>query len=714
MKHYGLEIPEGSKVTNITVDCGTSDPSTPNAGELFFRTDIGSGTLRVHNGTSWQDLSSGGIADLIDDTTPQLGGDLDVNGNEIITAANSTTNFIIRPGTRSSGSDSAVETYIYGGELSGTATTTTPGNVLLLGGHDTRSTGFNRGGNIELTGGQGLTSSTGIGGAIRLYGGNGASDAGNILFQPGRRTDTNAPADVRILPPGSAATTPDLRFYELGSNGVEYVGFKAPDNMDAASTGDGTTTIWTLPEGDGTSGQVMQTDGTGILSWVTRISSVLDDTTPQLGGNLNAGGFNITNGGTITATGHGSTLSNHYFTNSRLEVNYTDTGNRNALVDFHNQDSNDYDARIIKWSPGAAKAGWLEIINESFGDFVLMQNTNAGLLKLTAPNGTNPEIRLDTNSTGSITTYVDGTLKTEVNDQGFWVEGGLSSISTNAPDLRFIQEDAPSTHQQIQMVYDGDNFITKVRTDAGALVANAYLIGVDDDGATGHQFFVGNTIALRVDHLGTIRTQVTDYETIVTDDDDVPNKKYVDDAIANAGQNLNGWEAIEYADLTNGGSNDLSSYDFSHTMVDGFVYRLIVRDVSSSTASRPLVILRNDAGTWLTSTGDYYHSGIVYGTGNSAHIGVAAHYPYWFSGGFTAPGSQYSYSFSVDITGAMDTTKRTTLMGMAVIKNTASANMAHAASNLNTVDGHNGIRVGMLAGTMDSGKAFLYRIKEPS
>jgi hypothetical protein len=38
--------------------------------------------------------SSGGITDIVDDTTPQLGGNLDVNGNSIVSASNGNINII--------------------------------------------------------------------------------------------------------------------------------------------------------------------------------------------------------------------------------------------------------------------------------------------------------------------------------------------------------------------------------------------------------------------------------------------------------------------------------------------------------------------------------------------------------------------------------------------------------------------------------------------
>jgi hypothetical protein len=51
-----------------------------------------------------------------------------------------------------------------------------------------------------------------------------------------------------------------IRFKEATSNGSNYVAFKAP----AAITAD---VVWTLPDADGTSGQRLQTDGSGNLTW---------------------------------------------------------------------------------------------------------------------------------------------------------------------------------------------------------------------------------------------------------------------------------------------------------------------------------------------------------------------------------------------------------------------------------------------------------------
>ena len=73
----------------------SSDPSTDNdgdalnAGDLYFNTT--SNTLKVYSGSAWQDAaldSSAFLSDVVSDTTPQLGGNLDVNGNSIVSVSN--------------------------------------------------------------------------------------------------------------------------------------------------------------------------------------------------------------------------------------------------------------------------------------------------------------------------------------------------------------------------------------------------------------------------------------------------------------------------------------------------------------------------------------------------------------------------------------------------------------------------------------------------
>ena len=54
----------------------------------------------------------------------------------------------------------------------------------------------------------------------------------------------------------------EIRFRETTANGTNYIGLKAPASVSADLT-------FTLPATDGTSGQVLQTNGSGVLSFAT-------------------------------------------------------------------------------------------------------------------------------------------------------------------------------------------------------------------------------------------------------------------------------------------------------------------------------------------------------------------------------------------------------------------------------------------------------------
>jgi hypothetical protein len=65
---------------------------------------------------------------------------------------------------------------------------------------------------------------------------------------------------------GNSTAGSNLKLYEDTDNGTNYVSFKAPDTIAANVT-------WTLPAADGTSAQVLSTNGSGTLSWATASGS---------------------------------------------------------------------------------------------------------------------------------------------------------------------------------------------------------------------------------------------------------------------------------------------------------------------------------------------------------------------------------------------------------------------------------------------------------
>ena len=76
----------------------------------------------------------------------------------------------------------------------------------------------------------------------------------------------------------------DARFREATANGTNYVGFQAPATI-------ATDVLWTLPATDGTSAQVLSTNGSGTLGWAT----------PSAGATVVDGG-NFANGSSIVST----------------------------------------------------------------------------------------------------------------------------------------------------------------------------------------------------------------------------------------------------------------------------------------------------------------------------------------------------------------------------------------------------------------------------
>jgi hypothetical protein len=96
------------------------------------------------------------------------------------------------------------------------------------------------------------------------------SSSGNVgigTTGPGAKLDVEG--DIVSGPKGTAAGDGgEIRFEELAANegvaGIEYVGFSAPDAI-----ADGDEVVWQLPAADGTTGQVLSTNGSGVLSWTS-------------------------------------------------------------------------------------------------------------------------------------------------------------------------------------------------------------------------------------------------------------------------------------------------------------------------------------------------------------------------------------------------------------------------------------------------------------
>src|SRR6056300_850540 len=88
---------------------------------------------------------------------------------------------------------------------------------------------------------------------------------GTLTASSALLVDSNKAID-ELFVGNSAASGGTLKLNEGTNNGAHFIGLKAPNSIAASVT-------YTLPGSDGTSGQVLQTDGSGNLTFATPAAS---------------------------------------------------------------------------------------------------------------------------------------------------------------------------------------------------------------------------------------------------------------------------------------------------------------------------------------------------------------------------------------------------------------------------------------------------------
>ncbi len=86
-----------------------------------------------------------------------------------------------------------------------------------------------------------------------------------------------------------AGNTSEIRFMELTTNGTHYTAFKAPDALSATRT-------LTLPDGAGSSGQALTTNGSTTLSWTSVVANPMDSTGDLIYGGASGAATKLDNG----------------------------------------------------------------------------------------------------------------------------------------------------------------------------------------------------------------------------------------------------------------------------------------------------------------------------------------------------------------------------------------------------------------------------------
>jgi hypothetical protein len=294
---YNATVIEGGGMSDNGLPTGGS------AGQILSKIDSQS-----YN-AEWIDLPASGITDVVQDTTPQLGGNLDVLSRSITT---SVTNGNITLSPNGNGrvltdkrvriTSSAIDAFQI---TDGT-------NTLEFSALD-RSLAFNGTGQGAI-----YTAS----GDLNLFAGGSSS---RVLLGPVAAIGTNSA--------GSGLTTQGSSNLTLSTNngtnsGTITIAPGVNQNITLTPNGNGRVSITnailtnavinsqTFPTSGASVGRVLAVQSTGVLAWVTinslgtgvYLSSVNDDTAPALGGNLDVNGKSIvsSSNGNIKITPNGT------------------------------------------------------------------------------------------------------------------------------------------------------------------------------------------------------------------------------------------------------------------------------------------------------------------------------------------------------------------------------------------------------------------------
>src|SRR3989338_7937192 len=278
--HPGPAGPSGSSSSSSVTYIPSNSATNFGGASIFSVTDLSSNklitetgkitTLEVScNSTLTGTLNVGGAitGNLTGNVTGNLTGNITGNAATVTTNANLTGVITSIGNATSLGSFTSAN-------LITALTDETGGGALVFANTPTLVTpilGVATGTSLSLGGGTALTTTnqTGTGNLVLA--------TSPTLVTPilGVASATSLTASgqgaLQVGPYGSSAgNTGEGRFLELLANGSNYTGFKSPDLLAG-------NVIYTLQSADGTDGQVLSTNGAGVLSWTTKTEGRSED-----------------------------------------------------------------------------------------------------------------------------------------------------------------------------------------------------------------------------------------------------------------------------------------------------------------------------------------------------------------------------------------------------------------------------------------------------
>lgn len=292
----------------------------------------------------------------------------------------------------------------------------------------------------------------------------------------------------------SEDTTPQLGG-NLDVNGNSIVSAAAGDiNITPDTTGSIVLDGLSWPQSDGSANQVLETDGAGQLGWVANagsgIANVVDDTTPQLGGSLDVNGQKIVSviNGNIDIEPHGT--GNVLLGNFTFDADQTvGAGQDNYVLTYDNGTG------LISLEASAGGAGTFLGLSDTPGSFAgsadewVKVNAGATALEFVTSPVTSISTTLPLTKSGTTSVTLD------INNATTSTDGAMSS--SDKTKLNGIESGADVTDATnvaaAGAVMDGD-FSTNglmTRTGAGTYASRTITGGneitvTNGDGASGN------------------------------------------------------------------------------------------------------------------------------------------------------------------------------------------------------------------------------------
>lgn len=415
-----LIVDSNSKINVLNVDNltfnGNAITSTNSNGDLTI-TPNGSGSV-VLDGLNWPQadgtanyvLGTDGsaqlswvqrLANVVEDTSPQLGGNLDLNGNDLVTTSNADIDLdpngsgvVVFKGNATKGAGQFklnCEQNSHGITIKGPPHSAAASYTLVLPNDDGSAN------QVLKSDGSGNLSWTDVTSSV----------VEDTSPQLGGALDVNGNAIVSASD-GDIAITPN------GTGDIILDGQK-----------------W--PQADGTADYYLKTNGSGQLSWAAVASGGLgnlsEDTTPQLGGALDV------NGNAIVSASNGN-------------IAITPNGTGNVILDGVNWPQADGTANYFLQTDGSAQTSWVAVAHTVAGDSGSGSIANAATLTIagtsneieTSMSGTTLTVGLPDNVTIAGNLTVSGTTTTvnsttvTVDDPIFTIGGDTAPASDDNKD----------------------------------------------------------------------------------------------------------------------------------------------------------------------------------------------------------------------------------------------------------------------------------------